>query len=451
MTLTITIGILFVFLGLLVRIAPISPVGSVFAKHICELSFLQKSKLREKSEILRSASLRGASTRIKKPLPAAQERVPAKVALLMPCIAPYFLPVLRCLANAVETLRVLVSTPMEKDRFWKPDWNGIDVTVQKSIESSHRQDYKSGYAMTFFRHYPYDSLSQIARYKPDVVISAQLGFRTLLTAIYRVFNRNSRLILWVDASEHTEREVGACQTAIRKAFLRTCDAVVVNGESGSRYVQRLGIPSERVFAAPYVSNVPALAEQPLMRTPTEARRLLYVGQLIERKGLEPCLRELARWADVHKDTDYEMWLVGDGPLRETLLQTPRPPNVKLSFFGNIPYSDLASYYSHAGLFIFPSLCDTWAVVVNEALTAGLPVLGSAYSQAVEELVQDGMNGWTFRPDYPEELQHSLDSALSAPLSILARMRENARASVCNLTAEYAAAGFLRAIEFVRGK
>ena len=51
-----------------------------------------------------------------------------------------------------------------------------------------------------------------------------------------------------------------------------------------------------------------------------------------------------------------------------------------------------------GVLVFPTLADEWGLVVNEALAAGVPVLGSLYSQAVEELVRDGENGWTFRPD-----------------------------------------------------
>ena len=58
---------------------------------------------------------------------------------------------------------------------------------------------------------------------------------------------------------------------------------------------------------------------------------------------------------------------------------------------------MAEVYAKASLFAFPTLADEWGVVVNEAMAAGLPVLGSIYSQAVEELVEDGVSGWVFRP------------------------------------------------------
>jgi glycosyltransferase involved in cell wall biosynthesis len=373
------------------------------------------------------------------------ERVPARIALFTNYIPPYLLPVLRCLANSVERLQVIVSTPMEADRPWKPSWDGLDVTVQKSITRTSRRVYKQGYSMTFFRHFPYDSLPLLYNYKPDVVVSSQLGFRTMQAAVYRLLNSASRLILWVDASEHTEVEIGHAQTLIRKLLVRCADAVIVNGSSGSRYVQTLGVSPDKIILAPYVSNIAEVSAAASVDLPNLTRRLLYVGQLIERKGLQRCFQELARWAERHGDKNCELTLVGDGPLRETLERFPMPPNVKLHFIGNVDYSGLAPYYANAGIFVLPCLADTWGLVVNEALAAGLPVLGSLYSQAVEELVQDGVNGWTCYVDRQEHFQEALERALSTSLSSLTRMKEHARASARSLTPEYAAGQFVQAI------
>jgi glycosyltransferase involved in cell wall biosynthesis len=380
--------------------------------------------------------------------PSESSTLSAKVVLLKNCIAPYFLPVLQCLAASVSSLRVFVSTPMEADRPWRPVWDGIDVIVQKSITSTHRHVYKQGFATTFFRHFPYDSLPLLCRYKPDVVVSAELGFRTMQAVAYRWSNSASRLILWVDASEHTEAKIGYARTMIRKLLVRSADVVIVNGLSGSRYVQGLGISSEKIVAVPYVSDVSGVAEfsaTPLVRSPGLARRLLYVGQLIERKGLQPFLQALTRWSEGHQGEKCELWFVGDGPLRQVLERFPMPSGVELHFVGNVAYSELAPYYAQAGIVILPCLADTWGLVVNEALAAGLPVFGSLYSQAVAELVQDGVNGWTFYPDRREEFQNALERALSTPDCALALMRENARRSVQHLTARYSADQFLRAI------
>jgi glycosyltransferase involved in cell wall biosynthesis len=82
------------------------------------------------------------------------------------------------------------------------------------------------------------------------------------------------------------------------------------------------------------------------------------------------------------------------------------------------------------------------------MAAGLPVLGSSYSQSVEELVVEGETGWQFRPDEPEEMYSALDRSLSMPLPQLERMRTKARDRIQYLTPDFVADNILKAIESV---
>jgi glycosyltransferase involved in cell wall biosynthesis len=178
---------------------------------------------------------------------------------------------------------------------------------------------------------------------------------------------------------------------------------------------------------------------------------MYAGQLIERKGLGPFLAVLAQWGENHPDRVIEFWLVGDGSLRGVLEETAMPANVSLRFVGKVSYIDLPRVYGQCGIFVFPTLADEWAVVVNEALASGLPVLGSLYSQAVEELVEDGVSGWTFRPDFPEEAYRALDRALSTPRDALDSMRANATNAVKEVTPAFAAESIAEAVRYVTAR
>lgn len=372
-----------------------------------------------------------------------------RTALLTNCIAPYFLPVLRVLDTYLDSLRIFVSTPMEADRPWGPAWDGVNVTLQRSFATRHVRTYNEGFTERFVRHFPYDTLPSLYRFKPDVIVSAQLGFRTVQAVAYRLLNKSCCLVIWADLSMHTEREIGSMQTSVRRFLLSSADAVIVNGTSGFEYVERLGVPGKRIIVAPYVTDMAPFVASPRSREPRVARRLLFVGQLIERKGLENFLRSLVEWASAHPDQPCEMWFVGDGPLREYLEKFPRPSNVELRFFGNVSYDEIHSYYACAGIFVFPTLQDTWGLAVNEALAAGLPVLGSTYSQAVENLVTEGSNGWLFHPDRPEELSDALSNAMSCRLPELSEMSRNARQTIANLTPRYSAKRFLQAIEIAQ--
>ena len=67
-------------------------------------------------------------------------------------------------------------------------------------------------------------------------------------------------------------------------------------------------------------------------------------------------------------------------------------------------------------------------MVNEAVASGLPVLGSVYSQAAVELVEDAVSGWTSGPILPRGLQGA-DRVLPTPLQALHEMRENLKRAV----------------------
>jgi glycosyltransferase involved in cell wall biosynthesis len=102
-------------------------------------------------------------------------------------------------------------------------------------------------------------------------------------------------------------------------------------------------------------------------------------------------------------------------------------------------------YAQAGIFVFPTMADEWGVVVNEALASGLPVLGSVYSQAVEEMIHDGVNGWKFRPDDEADILRALSAAFSLTGDEVDSMRPRCRKSIEAITPEATAATLAHAI------
>ena len=251
----------------------------------------------------------------------------SRVVLLTNILPPYLLPVFQAVAHRIASLRILLSVPMESDRPWQARWDGLNVTVQKSVSMSLQQKHPQGFASQVDRHFPYDTLPLLLSFRPDVLISAQLGFRTIQSALYRLLSPRSRLVIWVDGSEHTERAYGPTRTFFRRVLLRCADAVLVIGESGERYIRRLGVPSARIVQVPFVTQMSPFQAMPLQRNKDAERRLLYVGRLVEGKGLVPFVKELVRWIEQHPCEQRELWFVGDGPLRRELQDISHDPQV----------------------------------------------------------------------------------------------------------------------------
>jgi glycosyltransferase involved in cell wall biosynthesis len=78
-------------------------------------------------------------------------------------------------------------------------------------------------------------------------------------------------------------------------------------------------------------------------------------------------------------------IVGDGPALETL----RSRYPQAHFLGALHGVELASAYTAADLFVFPSLTDTFGLVNIEALASGLPVAAYPVHGPIDILGPDG--------------------------------------------------------------
>jgi len=371
-----------------------------------------------------------------------------RLALLINYIPPYHIPTFKILAETVGALRIFISTPMEPNRSWTPDWSGLDVVVQQSFTIRRRWRHPQGFSDSIYIQVPYDTIVHLLREKPEVVISTEMGVRSLIAFVYRLINRSSRIIFWLPLSEHTEQGRGWIRVLIRRFLIRKGDAIFTNGESGARYIRKFGVSEEKIFRVPYPTDEEKFFLTEVGRSEKAAHRLLYIGQLTERKGILQFLEVLVQWASDHPKTAIEILIVGEGELGSKIRQVPLPENLTLIFEGGVPYEQLIGIYAEAGILVFPTFADEWGIVVNEALTSGMPVLGSVYSQAVEELVDDGETGWKFIPDDPQDVYRAIDEAMNTPLETLEKMREVGQAKASSCTPDRVAESMLKAVSFI---
>jgi len=149
---------------------------------------------------------------------------------------------------------------------------------------------------------------------------------------------------------------------------------------------------------------------------TTALRLLYVGRLSIEKGLDDLLHACALL-----DFDYELTLVGSGPL-EAQLRARANPRVK--FVGPQARGTLGSIYAQHDVFCIASVSEPFGMVVLEALVCGLPVIGTRVG-GIPVMVRDGLNGFLVPPRDPRALADALtrigrDETLRAHLAAQTR-------------------------------
>lgn len=113
---------------------------------------------------------------------------------------------------------------------------------------------------------------------------------------------------------------------------------------------------------------------------------LYVGRLAIEKNLDLLV---SIW---RRRRDYDLWLVGDGPLKKELQK--KLPRAK--FFGRLEGNYLSEAYASADVFIFPSLTDTFGNAVLEAQASGLPCLVTNVG-GPQEIIQNNISGFILKP------------------------------------------------------
>ncbi|MBL8385606.1 MAG: glycosyltransferase family 1 protein [Burkholderiales bacterium] len=109
-----------------------------------------------------------------------------------------------------------------------------------------------------------------------------------------------------------------------------------------------------------------------MRRPVFA----YVGRVAVEKNIEAFLR---------LSLPGSKWVIGGGPQLRALAAAY--PEVR--FEGPIPHADLAAYYRCVDVFVFPSLTDTFGLVLLEALACGVPVAAFPVTGPVDVIGADG--------------------------------------------------------------
>ncbi|MEZ4721804.1 MAG: glycosyltransferase family 4 protein [Flavobacteriales bacterium] len=367
-----------------------------------------------------------------------------KVVLLTNFIPPYRKSLYQALAKRFEEFTILVSVNMEQNRDWTVDHEGLNVVAQKTISWKKKWTHEAGFEDTTEVHLPYNTISILRRLNPDVVISSELGMRSLLASLYcQLFQKP--LILWLTLSDRTETNKGGMRLKLRSFLLKHAKAILCNGVACERYVKTFGI-EKPVFFVPYTSNFEIGSAKTQFHQP---RRFLYSGTLTKRKGIKEMVDAFVQWSHANPESGAELTIVGDGPEKVQLERLSPLKNLLVKHIGSLPYAEMKARYHEADIYLMPTLADEWGVVINEAMSCGLPVLGSMYSQAVEQLVRPMENGWTFRTEETSEFAAGIQMALNTSNEVLSSYSRNCIDTIQELSVEKVADTIANAAKSVK--
>ncbi len=154
------------------------------------------------------------------------------------------------------------------------------------------------------------------------------------------------------------------------------------------------------------------------------KRVIFVGRLDPVKGAPLLIEAMARVLQDHPDAT--LTLVGDGPARALAEAKAADLGIAgaVTFAGFQSQGRVAAMLEAADMLVLPSFAEGVPVVLMEAMASRIPVIASRVA-GVQELVEDGVAGFTVPPGDVATLAERMARLMAAP-EMAARMGEAGR-------------------------
>jgi glycosyltransferase involved in cell wall biosynthesis len=244
----------------------------------------------------------------------------------------------------------------------------------------------------------------LLRFRPHVIFTISFTLWSAISLLVKSWLGSRVIIVYDGSSPSVDMINSRFRLFIRSVIARRSDAFITNSQGGRRYLTKvLKAKESRVFAKPY--EVPCVAAMSALDRSgdVELARIrhpvfIVVSRLAHAKGLHFLLRACST-LQRKGYSKYSLLIVGDGPQRGELQHLASKLGLEghIIWTGWVDYVRLNEYFKVADVFIFPTLEDTWGMVVLEAMAFGKAILCSELAGAAE-MVVDSENGYAFNPN-----------------------------------------------------
>jgi len=257
------------------------------------------------------------------------------------------------------------------------------------------------------------------------------------------------------------RVVSAVKYLPYRWMLQRVHAHLYVGQANRDYLRHYGAPEARLFFAPhFVENERFAAGAARARESGAAMQLreawgagphttvfLFAGKFIAKKRPANFVAAVAALARAGENVCGV--LVGAGPEEQTLRAVAVDLAAPIAFDGFQNQSHIAARYAAADCLVLPSDGrETWGLVVNEAMAAGVPAIVSDAVGCAPDLVDEGATGFT----YPVGDVEGLVGRMRDLVALRGLRGDDVRRAVLDRIARYscaaAVAGTMRAVEAV---
>lgn len=140
---------------------------------------------------------------------------------------------------------------------------------------------------------------------------------------------------------------------------------------------------------------------------TEKYVVLSVGRFNYQAGYGKGFDTLMKASQL-LSSDIGVYIVGDLPTEEFVRWKREKNIVNIHFIGYKEKNELMRYYAMADVFALLSRGEAWGLVINEAMSFGLPIITTNRCVAGIELIKNGRNGFIVEVDDYEDVVNKIE-------------------------------------------
>lgn len=175
-----------------------------------------------------------------------------------------------------------------------------------------------------------------------------------------------------------------------------------------------------------------------MESSNEVLSIVYAGQLIERKNVDTIIRAVSCCK-----SRVELTIIGDGPMKNSLIELSRQLNVAdyTCFCGKLSREKVVEKMRDADVFVMVSVNETLGLVYLEAMAQGCIVIGTK-SEGIDGIIEDGLNGFLVDPYDVKGLANRFDCIAHSSKRLNSEIMFNAYNTTAQMTSEQLANKYL---------
>lgn len=329
---------------------------------------------------------------------------------------------------------IVYSSKNEDNRSWEIDETKMNHCVfleSRTIKIKKRYD-------TRYVHIPWGVGKVLDRLKPDVVVGSEYN-PTILQAIVYCKRKKIPYVSWTDGTLFSERNIGRVQLFSRKFVVSKADAFIGSSSKSKEAQIYYGADEKKCHISFLAVDVEKYIQKPQGKG---TGKILCVGSLIERKGVDLLLKALA-----NVESKFELYLAGGGDEKENLTRLAKELKIEnqVHFLGQLSREELLKHYADSDLFVLPTREDCFALVILEAMCSKLPIVCSKYADGAYDLIEEGKNGFVEDPYHTKTFAEKIDLLLKDK-ALRETMREQSEEVLDKFRFVNISKGYMAAIE-----